>query len=142
MDDSPSDEQTVAKQRRQTEIEKDLTFETVTVACLGGVCTLFMAILVYDAATDWGAASLSWLPPWRAHMAVACAGITGYTVSLFFLVKLARKSKVLAWRSTTLWLPLIALTLLATLFHFPVYAVAVAGVIGSVWAYRRTRAVH
>src|ERR1017187_7830453 len=123
MDDSPSDEQTVAKRRRQTETERDLTLETVSVACLGGVCTLFSAIMVYDATTDWGAESLSWLPLWRAHMAAACAGITGYTVSLFFLVKLARKSRVLAWRSTTLWLPLIALTLLATLFHLPAYAV-------------------
>jgi hypothetical protein len=63
-------------------------------------------------------------------------------VSLYFLEELARKSRILAWRSSSAWLPLIALTGLATAIHVSLYVVIPIGALYSLWAYRRTRSVH
>jgi hypothetical protein len=70
-------------------------------------------------------------------MAIACIGFASSVVSLSFLQALAKESQRVICLSSLLWLPLVLVTALATMVHIPAYAVALAGVAYSVWAYHR-----
>jgi hypothetical protein len=120
----------------------DPTPTALAVACFGGTCGMYTAALIYDSLTESGSATIPWLLPWRAHMAIACVGVVSFIVSLYFLEVLGRRSKHKAWKSSASWLPLVALTGSATVIHVPTYAVILVGTVYGGWAYRRTRAVR
>lgn len=82
------------------------------------------------------------LPEWQVHMASICLGAITFLIILFCLELMGRHSKMMAWRSSWPWLPLIGLTGLASLIHIPVYAVVPIGASLCVWAYRHRRSVH
>lgn len=126
------------KARRHKQI-KDSTPMAVTIATLCGATALYCGEIIYDSIKDSGAPDMRHLPGWRAHMASACVGTLIFVISLFLLESLSRRSKSSALRSTVPWLPLVALTGLATAIHVPTYIVALLTVLYSPWAYLHTR---
>jgi hypothetical protein len=128
--------------KKQESAAVDPTLIAFFVACFWGVCGLYSGEFLYDALHAPGVTEVPGLPSWRAHMGSVCLGVVSFVVSLYFLEELGRKSKILAWRSASPWLPLIALTVFATLIHVPTYVVVALGLLYSVWAYRRTRSVR
>jgi hypothetical protein len=65
-----------------------------------------------------------------------------FFIFLFILEVLETRSRMTAWRSSVPWLPLVGLTMLATIIHIPYYIVILAGTIYGVWAYRQTSSVR
>jgi len=134
---------TTKKKMKQPDVDwdNDPTPRALVVACLGGACGLCTAALLHDALTYSGAVTISWLPLWRAHMAIACVGIISSILSLYFLEVLARRSKHKAWKSSSSWLLLVALTGSATVIHIPTYVVILVGALCTGWAYHRMRRI-
>lgn len=137
----------VAKKKKRYETanpewHSDPTPAAFVIACVGGACGTYTALAVQDALTKSGTVTLPWLPPWRAHMAIACLGLTTYVVSLFFLEVLGRRSKHKAMKSSVPWLSLVFISAAATAVHIPIYPLIVLGAICCWWAYRRTRAIR
>ena len=75
-------------------------------------------------------------------MGATCVDVITFFVFLFFLELLETRSRLTAWRASAPWLPLVGLTLLATIIHIPFYIVILAGTIYGVWAYRQTSSVR
>lgn len=82
------------------------------------------------------------LPAWQVHMGSVCIGIMTFFTFLFVLEVLETRSHMTAWRSSAPWLPLVGLTLLATIIHIPFYIVILSGTAYGVWAYRQTSNVR
>lgn len=114
----------------------------VAIATLFGVGTLYCGEIVYDNIRDSGTHDMRHLPGWRAHMGSACVGSLAFVAVLFLLESLGRRSRLVAARSAAPWVPVVALTGLATAIHIPIYVVILAAAIYSPWAYLRTRAVR
>jgi hypothetical protein len=135
---------TMRTKRKQPDADWDYdpTPMALVVACFGGTCGLCTAALLYEGLTESGSVTIPWLPPWRAHMAIACVGVVSSIVSLYFLEVLGRRSKRKAWKSSASWLPLVAVTGSATAIHIPTYVVILVGTLCGGWAYRRTRAIR
>jgi hypothetical protein len=72
-------------------------------------------------------------------MGAACMGTAAFVVIFFLLELLGYKSKVSAWRATWPWLPLVGLTALATVIHFPAYVVILMCALDVGWAFYKTR---
>jgi hypothetical protein len=125
-----------AKRQKQT---TNSTPMAVALATLFGAGALYCGEIIYDNIKDSGAPDMRQLPGWRAHMASVCVGTLAFVISLFLLESLGRRSKGSALRSTVPWLPVVALTGLATAIHIPVYMVALLIAIYSPWAYLHTR---
>jgi hypothetical protein len=122
--------------------QKQITDSTPTAVALAtffGAAALYCGEIIYDNIKDSGAPDMRQLPGWRAHMASACVGTLAFVISLFLLESLGRRSKGSALRSTVPWLPVVALTGLATAIHIPVYMVALLIALYSPWAYLHTR---
>jgi hypothetical protein len=132
------------KKKKQPDVkwDQDPTPAALIAACAAGICGLYTAACVCDALTKSGNIVIPSLPPWRAHMAITCAGMVSFTLSLYFLEVLGRRSKQKAWKSSASWLPLVALTASASVVHVPTYAVVPIGILCGGWAYRRTRAIR
>ena len=118
----------------------DATPVAVAIATLFGLAALYCAEIIYDNIKDSSAPDMHQLPGWRAHMGFACVGTVAFVTSLFLLESLGGRPKSAALRSAVLWLPLVALTGLATAIHIPVYLVVVLAALYSPWAYLRTLA--
>jgi hypothetical protein len=58
-------------------------------------------------------------PGWQIHMGATCIEVTTFFVFLFFLELFETRSRLTAWRASAPWLPLVGLTLLATIIHIP-----------------------
>jgi hypothetical protein len=127
------------KAKRHKQKDQDSTPVAVTIATLCGATALYCGEIIYDNIKDSGAPDMRRLPGWRAHMASACIGTLAFVISLFLLESLGRRSKSSALRSTAPWLPLVALTGLATAIHIPSYLVALVTALYSPWAYLHTR---
>lgn len=123
------------------EWQTDPTRAAIVIAGLGAACGFYSALIVQDALTKSGTVILPWLPPWRAHMAIACVAITAFVISLFFLEVLNRRSKYKAMKSSLPWLSLVVVSGAATAIHIPIYIVIVGSSVCCLWAYRCTRAV-
>ena len=79
------------------------------------------------------------IPMWRVHMGSACLGSIGFVIALFCFEVLEKKSKSLAFNSAIPWLPLVAITGLASIIHIPAFIVIIVGFIYGTWVYRRSR---
>ena len=64
--------------------------------------------------------------------------VMAFSAILFLLELFETRSRITEWRASAPWLPLVGLTLLATIIHIPYYIVILVGAICGVWAYRRT----
>jgi hypothetical protein len=128
-----------AKQQKNT---SEATPMAVALAALFGAGAFYCVEIIYDNIKDSGAPDLLRLPGWRAHMGSACAGSLAFVTALFLLESLGRRSRFVAARSVVPWLPIVALTGLATAIHIPIYAVILVAAIYSPWAYLRTRAMR
>jgi hypothetical protein len=114
----------------------------VALAALFGAGAFYCAEIIYDNIKDSGAPDMRQLPGWRAHMGSACVGSLAFVTALFLLESLGRRSRLVAARSAVPWLPIVALTGLATAVHIPICVVIVVAAIYSPWAYLRTRAAR
>jgi hypothetical protein len=123
------------------QLHDDPTSIALLAAFLGGVGVLFYGeSLLHDLQDPGPHAQV--LTEWRIHMGAACMGAAGLVVILYLLELLGRQSKIIAWRSSWPWLPLVGFTAIATVIHIPAYAVVSACAIYSVWACRRTYSVR
>jgi len=111
---------------------------TLMVALLAGSCA-FIAVetTLPDVLDVWGS-QMNKIPGWQFHMGSACSGIVTFFTFLYLLELHETKSRITAWRSSAPWLPLIGLTLLATIIHIPYFIVILVGTICGIWAYRQT----
>jgi hypothetical protein len=128
------------KKTKQQKRARDLTPMAVAIATLTGAAALYCGEIIYGNIKDSG--TLDTLPGWRAHMGAAFAGSLAFVTSLFLLENLGGRSKRAALRSALPWLPLVALTGLATATHIPMYAVLLLIALYSPWAYLRTRSMR
>jgi hypothetical protein len=132
----------MGKRKSRSSYEYNHTSVTLLTALFGGVCA-FIAVetTLPDLIESWGR-QMDKLPGWQLHMGSVCGGIITFFTFLFILEALETKSRITAWRSSAPWLPLVGLTLLATIIHIPYFVVIVAGAIYGVWAYRQTSSVR
>jgi hypothetical protein len=129
----------MGRRKKRSSDEYNHTPTTLLVALFGGSCA-FLAVetTLPDLMDLWG----SKLPGWQFHMGSACSGIAAFFTFLFLLELHETKSRTTAWRSSAPWLPLVGLTLLATIIYIPYCIVILVGTICGVWAYRQTSSVR
>ena len=132
----------MGKRKKQSSLEYNHTPTTLLMALFGGACS-FIAVesTLPDLIELWGR-QMNKLPAWQIHMGSACSGIVTFLTFLFLLELHETRSRITAWRSSAPWLPLVGLTLLATIVHIPLYIVILVGTICGVWAYRQTSSVR
>lgn len=130
------------KRKKRSEVESNSTPMALALAAMAGASVIYIGEILYSSLREMGAQVFVRLPSWRAHMGSACGGVLAFVVSFFLLESLGRQSREMAWRTSTPWLPLIALTALATAIHIPIFVVVVAALIYCVYAYRRTVAMR
>jgi hypothetical protein len=131
----------MAKRRRRDDMT-DSTPIAVAVAALVAGAAIQTVEIIYGNIRDAEVSSSHDFPLWRVHMGSAFAGSVSFVVALFLLENLGKKSKLTALRSVFPWLPVVALTGLATAIHIPIYLVILAAAVYSPWAYSRTRALR
>lgn len=122
--------------------EYNHTPTTLLLALLGGSCAFIAVETTLPDLVDLWVSQANKFPGWKFHMGSACGGLITFFAFLFFLELHETGSRRTAWRSSAPWLPLVGITLLATLVHIPWYIVILAGFMLSVWAYRRTSSVR
>jgi hypothetical protein len=120
----------------------DLTTFALLVGFLGGLGIVTYGESLLGDIRGAGDSHAPSLTNWQVHMGAACMGTAAFVVIFFLLELLGRQSKMSAWRSSWPWLPLVALTALATVIHIPAYAVILMCVLDAIWAYQRTRAAR
>lgn len=132
----------MGKPKKRPSREDNRTPTTLLMALFGGTCA-FIAVetTLPDLMELWGR-QIDKVQGWQVHMGAACGGIVTFFTFLFILEVLESRSRTAAWRSSAPWLPLVALTLLATFIHIPYYIVILAGTIYGVWAYHQTSNVR
>ena len=130
------------KTGRRQKGTSDFTSMAVALAAAFGIGAFQCAEIIYDDSRDAGIAANPGAGMWRVHMGCACVGCAAFVIALFCLERLGRGSMVSALRSIIPWLPLIALTGIATAIHIPMYVVIPLIILYGLWAYRRTLAVR
>lgn len=130
------------KMRKQRESTQDSTPTAVAVAALVAGAAMQAGEIIYSNIRDADPSAAHNTQLWRAHMVSACAGSISFVVALFLLEYLGKKSKLTACQSVIPWLPIVALTIFATVIHIPIYVVVLVIALYSPWAYSKTRAVH
>jgi hypothetical protein len=132
----------MGRRKNRSSYEYNHTPTTLMVALLGGSCA-FIAVetTLPDVMDLWGS-QMNKFPGWQFHMGSACSGIMTFFTFLFLLELHETRSRITAWRSSAPWLPLVGLTLLATIIHIPSYIVIMVGTIFAVWAYLQTSSVR
>jgi hypothetical protein len=114
----------------------------VALAAAIGIVAIQCAEIIYDNGRHEGIPDSVGAGMWRVHMGCTCLGCVAFVIALFCLERLGRGSTVSALRSTIPWLPLIALTGMATAIRIPMYVVIPLIILYGLWAYRRTLAVR
>jgi hypothetical protein len=132
----------MGRRKNRSSCEYNHTPTTLLLALFGGSCA-FIAVetTLPDLLDLWGS-QINKFPGWQFHMGSACSGVATFFTFLFLLELHETKSRITAWRSSAPWLPLVGLTLLATIIHIPYFIVILAGTIYGVWAYRQTSSVR
>jgi len=132
----------MGKRKKKSSYEDDHTWSVMSIALFGGACgVMTVESTVSDVMESLGY-QINKFPEWQLHMGSVCVGIITFFVFLFTLEVFETSSKIIAWRSSAPWLPLVGLTAIATVVHVPFYVVALIGAIYSVWAYRKTDGVR
>ena len=132
----------MVKKKKRSNYEFNHTPTTLLMALFGGACaSIAVETTLPDLMELWGR-QMNKLPGWQVHMGSACSGIITFFTFLFILEVLETRSRITAWRSSAPWLPLVGLTLLATIIHIPYYIVIAVGAIYGIWAYHQTSSVR
>src|SRR5580698_918526 len=123
----------MARRKKRPSYEYHHTPTTLLVALCGGVCA-FIAVEIFlpDLLELWEP-QIGKFPGWQIHMGATCIEIMAFFVVLFLLELFETRSRLTAWRASAPWLPLVGLTLLATIIHIPYYIVILVGAIYGVW---------
>jgi hypothetical protein len=132
----------MGQKEKQSSREYNHTPTTLLVAAFGGACAILTVESTFNDLMDMWEHQMNRLPAWQVDMGSACAGTITFFVLLYILEFFETRSKTTAWRSSAPWLPLVAVTALATVVHIPFYIVLLAGASYAVWAYRRTSSVR
>ena len=132
----------MGKRKRPSSYEFNDTATTLAIAVFGGACVFISVESTLPDLMDLWGRQIDKIPRWQIHMGSACCGTTAFFVFLFILEVHETRSRLTAWRSSAPWLPLIGLTLLATIVDIPYYFVIPVGAICGVWAYRLTSGVR
>jgi hypothetical protein len=131
------------KKARETQNDDlDVITGALVIGGLGGLGIVMYGESLLGDIQGEGESHAGSLANWQVHMGAACMGTAAFIVILFLLELLGHKSKVSAWRATWPWLPLVGLTALASVIHFPAYAVVLMCVLDAAWAYYRSRAAE
>lgn len=117
----------------------DSTLVALAVAVLCGATALYCSEVIYGNIADSGSRRAALAPSWRGHMLAGCIGAAVLVLSLFLLERIGGRSKSHALRCVIPWLPLVAVTGLASIIHISSYLVVLAIVVYSPWAYRNMR---
>jgi hypothetical protein len=130
------------KRKKRSSYQYNHTPTTLLMALFGGAC-VFIAVetTLPDVMNLWGR-QMNKLPGWQVHMGSACGGVMTFFTFLFLLELHETRSRITAWRSSAPWLPVVGLTVLATIIHIPYYIVILTGTIFAIWAYRQTSSVR
>jgi hypothetical protein len=132
----------MVKRKRRPNYEYNDTLTTLLIAVFGGACAFISVESTLPNVMDLWERQMGKLPEWKIHMGSACCGTITFFIFLFILEVHETRSRITAWRSSAPWLPLIGLTLLATMIDIPYYIVIPVGTISGVWAYRQTSSVR
>jgi hypothetical protein len=119
----------------------DPQFPATLIAAMSGAAMFQYTEFVYMSSTDNNGQPAN-IPIWRVHMGSVCLGSIGFVIALFCFEVLEKKSKSIAFNSAIRWLPLVALTGLASIIHIPAFIVIIVGFINGMWVYRRSRVPH
>src|SRR5664280_3138193 len=111
------------KRKKPLDGSPESTTDTLIMALFGAMCAFISAETIGDDVRDLEGQRLNWLASWQLHMGSVCIGTAAFAAGLFLLEVFETKSRRTAWRISSPWLPLIALTLLATAVHIPSYVV-------------------
>ena len=128
--------------KRKPTYEYHDTPTTLGVASFGGACAFITVVNTIGDIVESLGHQANKLLAWQVNMGALCVGIATFFVFLFILELLETRSKIVAWRSSAPWLPLVGLTAIATVIHIPFFIVALMGAIYCVWAYRWTSNVR
>lgn len=132
----------MGRRKKQPSHEYHHTPTTLLVALFGGLCA-FMAVETFlPDLLELCERKIGKFPGWQVHMGSTCIEVTAFFAFLFLLEWFETRSLKTALRASGPWLPLVGLTLLATIIHIPYSIVILAGIIYSVWAYRQTTRVR
>jgi hypothetical protein len=128
------------KKARETE-DNDLHVTTgaLVIGFLGGLGIMLYGESLLGDIQGAGDSHVQNLANWQVDMGAACMGTEAFVIIFFLLELLGHKSKASAWRATWPWLPLVGLTALATVVHFPPYVVILMCILDAGWAYYKTR---
>jgi H+/Cl- antiporter ClcA len=132
----------MVKKRKQSNREFNHTPTTLVMAFFAGACGFIAVEATLPDLIESSGRQMSKLPGWQVHMGSACGGIIVFFMFLFILQVFETGSRITAWRSSAPWLPLVGLTLFATIIHIPYYVVIPVGAAYCVWAYRLTSRVR
>jgi hypothetical protein len=132
----------MGRRKKRLSHEYHHTPKTVLVALFGGACAFIAVEIFLPDLLELFERQIGEFPGWQIHMGATCIEFATFFVFLFFLELLETRSRLTAWRASGPWLPLVGLTLLATIIHIPYYIVILAGAIYGVWAYRQTSSVR
>lgn len=116
----------------------DWTNPNVLIAMVCGVAIFQYVEFVFFSAVDENGHTAD-IPMWRVHMGSTCFGTAAFVVAIFCCEALEHKSKKRALRFAIPWLPLLGLTALATIIHFPIFIVIILGLSYGGWVYVRSR---
>jgi hypothetical protein len=132
----------MGRRKNRSSDEYSHTPTTLLVALFGGACA-FIAVEIFlpDLLELWEP-QIGKFPGWQFHMGSACSGIVTFFTILFLLELHETKSRITAWRSSAPWLPLVGITLLATIIHIPYFIVIPVGAIFGVRACLQTSSVR
>ena len=132
----------MGRRKNRSSYEYNHTPTTLLVALLGGSSAFIAVETILPDVMDLWRNQMNQFPGWQFHMGSVCGGVMTFFTFLFFLELHETRSRIIAWRSSAPWLPLVGLTLLATIIHIPYCIVILAGTICGVWAYRQTSSVR
>jgi hypothetical protein len=128
--------------KKRSSYEYNHTPTTILIALVCGVCISITVETTLPDLMELWESQASKLPGWQLHMGSVCSGLLTFFTCLFVLEAIETKSRVTAWRTSVPWLPLVGLTLIATIIHIPYYIVIAVGGMYGVWAYRQTSSVR
>jgi hypothetical protein len=132
----------MGRRKKWSSYEYNHTPTTLLMALFAGSCGFIAVETTFPDLMESLGFHMNNLRGWHLHMGSACSGFLTFFTFLFILEVLETRSRLTAWRSSAPWLPLVGLTLLATIIHIPYYTVIPAGIIYAVWAYRQTSSVR
>jgi hypothetical protein len=132
----------MGKRKKQLRYEFNHAPTTVLVAVFGGACGFITVESFFEEIIDLFSYRTNKVHAWQVHMGSVCVGVITFVAFLFMLEVFETRSRVIAWRSSWPWLPLVGLIAISTVVHVPLYFVAPLGAICCAWAYRRTRSAR